>query len=150
MGRKGKLELIRRIGEVKHNGRTYRLDRERLAGTDLEYNSLKLYNKDGKFIKRFCFEPSITLDIATLFNGASVNIIDALYEAECKAWAALARYKFNMFGYWSAIWVHLNHLSGMKLPNPWKKLVGVAKKEVGSEKFCRQNPQLFSDLGEKS
>jgi len=74
-----------------------------------------------------------------------VEIIDALHEAECKAWEALARYKFMMFGYWSAIWVHLNHLSGGKRPNPFKKLVGMAKKEVGSEKFCRQHPDIFLD-----
>ncbi len=33
---------------------------------------------------------------------------EALNEAEAKAWAALANYKFMMFGYWAAIWVHLN------------------------------------------
>ncbi len=57
----------------------------------------------------------------------------AIAEAESKAWEALARYKFHMFGYWAAIWVHLNKISGGKRPNPWKKLVGIAKKEVGSK-----------------
>ena len=75
----------------------------------------------------------------------AMEIKDALYEAEVKAWEALSRYKFWMFGYWSAIWVHLNKLSGEKRPNPWKKLVGIAKKETGSEKFCRQHPALFHD-----
>ena len=28
--------------------------------------------------------------------------------AERRAWDALARYKFVMFGYWCRIWVHLN------------------------------------------
>ncbi|KKM93645.1 hypothetical protein LCGC14_1206320 [marine sediment metagenome] len=55
---------------------------------------------------------------------------EAIIEAETKAWEALARYKFHMFGYWSAIWVHLNKISGEKRPNPWKKLVDIAKKEV--------------------
>ena len=57
-------------------------------------------------------------------------IVDALVEAETKAWEALARYKFLMFGYWAAIWVHLNRISGEKRPNPWKELVDIAKKIV--------------------
>jgi len=145
MGAKGKLELVRRLGEVKHNGRTYRGARERLVGTNIEYNSILLYNEKGKFIKRFCIDPAATPGVGKMLNWANVNLADALYEAEVKAWDALSRYKFNMFGYWSAIWVHLNHLSGWKLPNPWKKLVGVAKKEVGSEKFCRQHPDILLD-----
>lgn len=54
----------------------------------------------------------------------------AIIEAEEKAWNALARYKFMMFGYWAAIWVHLNNLSGERRPNPWKKVVAIAKKGV--------------------
>lgn len=50
-----------------------------------------------------------------------------LDEAEAKAWGALARYKFQMFGYWSGIWVHLNHISGLRRANPWKALVQLAK-----------------------
>ena len=58
------------------------------------------------------------------------NLIAELDEAEQKAWDALARYKFWMFGYWAAIWVHLNRLSGQKRPNPWKGLVELARKAV--------------------
>jgi len=43
--------------------------------------------------------------------------------AEAKAWDALARYKFQMFGYWAAIWVHLNRIGNFRRPNPWKALV---------------------------
>ena len=75
----------------------------------------------------------------------SERLIEALYEAEAKAWEALAKYKFWMFGYWAAIWVHLNRLDERKRPNPWKKLVGIAKKEVGSEKFVHRHPELFLD-----
>jgi hypothetical protein len=35
-------------------------------------------------------------------------IDDELNVAEAKAIDALSRYKFQMFGYWAAIWVHLN------------------------------------------
>ncbi len=57
---------------------------------------------------------------------------EAIIEAENKAWEALARYKFLMFGYWAAIWVHLNKISGKKRPNPWKSLVVFARKKTGS------------------
>ena len=62
-------------------------------------------------------------------RGSSA-VIDALDEAETKAWEALSRYKFLMFGYWVAVWVHLNRISGEKRPNPWKNLVDIAKKIV--------------------
>ena len=50
-----------------------------------------------------------------------------LDEAEDKAWQALARYKPMMFGYWCAIWVHLNRISGQNRPNPWRELVHAAR-----------------------
>ena len=50
-----------------------------------------------------------------------------LDEAEAKAWEALRRYKFQMFGYWAAIWVHLNRISGERRPNPWRELVQHAR-----------------------
>lgn len=46
-----------------------------------------------------------------------------LNHAEEKAWQSLAKYKFMMFGYWAAVWVHLNRISGAKRANPWKALV---------------------------
>lgn len=49
-------------------------------------------------------------------------------EAESKAFHALARYKFQMFGYWASVWVHLNKLDPRPKPNPFKPLVDVAKK----------------------
>jgi hypothetical protein len=50
-----------------------------------------------------------------------------LTEAEQKAWAALAGYKFQMFGYWAAVWVHVNRLGGFKKPNPFKDAVHMAR-----------------------
>lgn len=50
-----------------------------------------------------------------------------LHEAELKAWDALARYKFMMFGYWAAIWVHLNRVTKARRPNPFKNLVALAR-----------------------
>ena len=51
--------------------------------------------------------------------------------AEAKAIAALARYKFWMFGYWAAQWVTLNRLSSRPLlTNPFAALVQSARKAV--------------------
>lgn len=45
-----------------------------------------------------------------------------------KAMDSLARYKFQMFGYWAANWVYLNRLSGFNDPNPFADLVKAARK----------------------
>ena len=55
------------------------------------------------------------------------NLLKDLDEAEYKAWNSLSRYKFQMFGYWAAIWVHLNQIDGGE-PNPFKKLVELARR----------------------
>jgi hypothetical protein len=47
--------------------------------------------------------------------------------AVTKAWNSLARYKFQMFGYWAAIWVHLNRLCAERKPNPFSCLVQDAR-----------------------
>ncbi len=57
-----------------------------------------------------------------------------LNEAEKKAWKSLARYKFQMFGYWAAIWVHLNRIGRFKRPNPFRNLVILAlDRKLGGE-----------------
>jgi hypothetical protein len=55
------------------------------------------------------------------------HLLEELDTAEAKAWDSLARYKFQMFGYWAAIWVHLNRISGANRPNPFRELVCLAK-----------------------
>ncbi|NOZ67985.1 MAG: hypothetical protein GXP46_01750 [Deferribacteres bacterium] len=54
-------------------------------------------------------------------------IEEKLAEAERKAWDALGRYKFLMFGYWAAIWVHMNSMSPAKRSNPFNRLVQMAR-----------------------
>ncbi len=54
-------------------------------------------------------------------------------EAEAKAWESLARYKFQMFGYWAAIWVHLNRISEQNRPNPWSGLLAAARNRQGEQ-----------------
>lgn len=55
------------------------------------------------------------------------RILGDLDHAETEAWNALARYKFMMFGYWCAVWVHLNRTAKARAPNPWKSLVQQAR-----------------------
>ena len=54
-----------------------------------------------------------------------------MQEAYDKAIDSLARYKFEMFGYWSSSWVKYNQLWGEfgneKKPNPFRNLVQEAK-----------------------
>jgi|GEM_PF-3340320 len=54
-----------------------------------------------------------------------------LDEAEKKAHQNLARYKFHNFGYWAAVWVHLNRAGGFKRPNPFVDYVQLARKKGG-------------------
>jgi hypothetical protein len=61
----------------------------------------------------------------------NARLLKELEHAEARAWDSLRRYKFQMFGYWAAIWVHLNRVGDFKRPNPWKELVMVAR-SVGS------------------
>jgi len=59
-------------------------------------------------------------------NGAPITM-EALREAERRAWDSLSRYKFQMFGYWAAIWVHLNRLGKFGQRNPFARLVADAR-----------------------
>jgi len=55
------------------------------------------------------------------------KLLQELDQAESKAWQSLAHYKFQMFGYWAGIWIHLNRIGGFNKPNPWSGLVRMAK-----------------------
>ena len=57
----------------------------------------------------------------------SADLLQELDLAEVKAWQNLARYKFWMFGYFAGRWVFVNRISGAKRPNPFKRIVDVAK-----------------------
>ncbi len=52
---------------------------------------------------------------------------DEIQEAAEKAIDSLARYKFMQFGYWAAIWVHMNRIEGKRRPSPFKALVHAAR-----------------------
>ena len=55
------------IGEVKHNGRTYRvLDESVDAGP---YRSIRLYNATGKFIKRLMIDPEAASEVGRLLQA---------------------------------------------------------------------------------
>ena len=63
-----------------------------------------------------------------------------LDDAEAKAWDALSRYKFQMFGYWCGVWVHLNRIqtvvTGKPRANPWTALVKAARDRTGGYETC--------------
>ena len=99
---KHKMTIVRPLGEHRHKGRTYRVSIERVVDTGDDYVTVRLYNKEGKFIKRFAIEPEAAAQVAQLINYESASIDDALYEAEAKAWKALSKYKLWMFGYHSS------------------------------------------------
>jgi hypothetical protein len=58
-----------------------------------------------------------------------MQFAEAKKEAYETAIDSLSRYKFMMFGYWSAIWVHLNQLDPNKEPNPFRSLVDTARRQ---------------------
>ena len=51
-------------------------------------------------------------------------------EAEAKAWKSLAAYKFQMFGYWAAIWVDTNRMCEDRKPSPFRSLVHAARERT--------------------
>ena len=126
---KNKVEVLEQLGEVNHNGKTYRLLKVRVD--DKEYISERLYNAHGKFIKQFMLEPEVGPKLGRLLDNGRLET--AMQEAETKAWDSLARYKFQMFGYWASIWVHLNKISSGNRPNPWKPLVSQARRKELNE-----------------
>lgn len=62
--------------------------------------------------------------------------------AEAKAIDSLSRYKFQMFGYWAGIWVHINRISGEKRPNPFTDLVKLARKRKSEKPLMEKKQQL--------
>ena len=65
---KYRLTVLDEYGEVIHNERKYKLVKVR-TNDNLEYISLRLYNKNNKFIKQLLIEPEIVKDIINLFRG---------------------------------------------------------------------------------
>ena len=60
------------------------------------------------------------------------RLLEEIDVAAAKAWDSLGKYKFQMFGYWAAIWVHLNRIAGEGRPNPWGWLVKYARGVLAS------------------
>lgn len=63
------------------------------------------------------------------------RLVNAMEEAEREAWDSLTRYKFQMFGYWAAAWMHLNRVGRFKKPNPFRSVVAEARR-VEASKEC--------------
>ena len=72
---KHELTALEAMGEVKHNGRTYRLVRVQTEAGE-EYLAWRLYNKDGRFIKQFLMEPEVCGKAAVLMNLAYDTVME--------------------------------------------------------------------------
>jgi hypothetical protein len=80
---------------------------------------LRKYQNQARLEKAERERPKMSYQSERLFHERK--------QAEEKAIDSLARYKFQMFGYWAGIWVHLNKISEDPQPNPFGKLVKLAK-----------------------
>ena len=124
-----KLQVLREISVVPHNGRTYKLV-EVQTNEGQRYLCIRLYNNKGKFIKQLLLDQEVAGDIGQALSNVGSNhlsLAELKRQAVRKALNSLARYKFMMFGYWSAIWVYLNQIDIQKEANPFKKLVQKAR-----------------------
>ena len=63
------------------------------------------------------------------------RLLDEMKHAESKAIDALSRYKFQMFGYWAGIWVHLNRLSGARQQQPVQRVRAPCARERGTSEI---------------
>lgn len=72
---KHRVEVLQTLGEAKHDGRTYRVLRERIVDTGDEYVSIRLYNAQGRFIKRFMLDPEVTLEVGQLLCQTDIESI---------------------------------------------------------------------------
>ncbi|MCK5316909.1 MAG: hypothetical protein KAJ55_03295 [Anaerolineales bacterium] len=70
-------------------------------------------------------------------------------EAKQKAITNLGRYKFMNFGYWAAVWIHLNQLSGKKDPSPFKDFVDLARQKMTYEKYQEERVRELTNKGEE-
>ncbi len=62
------------------------------------------------------------------------SILREMREAEAKAWDAMSRYKFWMFGYWAARWVAMNRLLNTgRQTNPFRSLVDLARQRTRTQ-----------------
>jgi len=73
-------------------------------------------------------EPVNAIDVAI---ATRERLSQELDEAQIKAHRNLTRYKFNNFGYWAAIWIHLNRVGQFNRPNPFTDYVKLASKKGG-------------------
>ena len=55
------------------------------------------------------------------------KIIAQMKDHECKAWDALAKGQFNIFGFHSSSWHNLNALLTDRRDNPFISLINLAK-----------------------
>ena len=92
----------------------------------------------GKVCRWLGADPATLLEIPLHVVENDV-LADELNEAERKAWDSLSRYKFQMFGYWAGVWVHLNRIGGFRRANPWSHLVHCARANLAGPERTTQS-----------
>ncbi len=73
------------------------------------------------------------------------KIIQAMQDAERKAWEALSGYKFWMFGYHAGRWVNYNNLLSRKFQNPFRDCVALARRKIEEQEDNAKEPSLFRE-----
>lgn len=76
------------------------------------------------------------------------DLLRDLDEAERKAHRNLAHYKFMNFGYWAAIWVHINRVGNFKRPNPFTAYVDLAIMKGGMSDSQRDTDQQAAPVSQ--
>jgi len=74
-------------------------------------------------------EPVLELVSVGAADACLTNTLQARDAAVVKAWDSLARYKFEMFGYWASSWVKFNQVlpKSHRQGNPFKRAVDLAR-----------------------
>jgi hypothetical protein len=109
-------------------------ERDEILGEDVEVNDLRQENDDlqEKLGQALEMLRETEDELAVISFRCRDEIFRAMEEAEEKAIDSLARYKFQMFGYWAACWVHANNMAKRAglggSANPFAALVKEARK----------------------
>ena len=69
---KYKLTVLEEYGKIEYLGRTYKIVKVK-TNDNLQYISIRLYNRNQKFIKQFLIEPEIINSIAQLLLTIKEN-----------------------------------------------------------------------------
>ena len=97
------------------------------------HNYARVFEKIGR---------SLTLSSGRILEPRTDHrnlLIEALDEAEAKAWASLKGYRLQAFGHWSEIWASLARIMGDNRRNPFGAIVSLGRREERRRAAERQS-----------